>query len=252
MEEVIIAKVREARLSHPRMGSRPMYHYLQIKYIGINKFEKILTKNNLTIKQRKKRIITTQGLHEEIDENLINGAKINNINQVIAGDITYLTIREKTYYIFTLKDMYSKRIVGLYGSERMFSENAQKTLNQAIKTRGSMSGCIHHTDAGTQYKSNQYKAILKQHNMRMSIAENCLQNGMAEQLNSIIKNEYMLFKEIKNVKDLNKQLAKIKKLINEQRPVKELGYKTPIEFEIWIKTQEKKPELVLYDFNQTK
>jgi len=231
------------------MGSRVMYHQLKIEKIGITKFEKIVSNNGLTVKIKRKRIITTHGLYEKFDANLINGLVLNNINQVISGDITYLILNDRTYYIFTLKDMYSKRIVGLYGSSTMMAINALIVLNQAIKLRGmGIRKCIHHSDAGSQYKSNIYKNRLNKCEMRMSIAENCLQNGMAEQLNGVLKNDY-ISKSIKNVKDLNRQLAEIKRLINEERPVKELNYRTPVEFEKWLQTTEKPPELKLYDFN---
>ena len=81
----------------------------------------------------------------------------------------------------------------------------------------------------------------------MSIAENCLQNGMSEQLNGVLKNDYII-KDIKNVADLNKQLKEIKRIINEERPVKELNYKTPVEFEKWLQTTDNPPKIKLYDF----
>jgi putative transposase len=234
------------------MGSRVMYHQLKIDHIGINKFEKIVSEQGLTIKTKRRRIVTTDGFYEKSDTNLINGLVLNNINQVIAGDITYLILNDKTYYIFTLKDMYSKRIIGLYGSDSMMATNAIITLKQAIKLRGkSISNCIHHSDAGSQYKSKAYKNTLNKNQIKMSIAENCLQNGMAEQLNGILKNDYIV-KNIKNVNDLNKQLIEIKRLINEEKPVKELQYKTPIEFEQWIGNTSNTIEMELYDFTKSK
>jgi putative transposase len=234
------------------MGSRVMYHQLKIDHIGINKFEKIVSEQGLTIKTKRRRIVTTDGFYEKSDTNLINGLVLNNINQVIAGVITYLILNDKTYYIFTLKDMYSKRIIGLYGSDSMMATNAIITLKQAIKLRGkSISNCIHHSDAGSQYKSKAYKNTLNKNQIKMSIAENCLQNGMAEQLNGILKNDYIV-KNIKNVNDLNKQLIEIKRLINEEKPVKELQYKTPIEFEQWIGNTSNTIEMELYDFTKSK
>lgn len=234
------------------MGSRVMYYQLKIDHIGINKFEKIVAEQGLTIKIKRKRIITTDGFYEKSDTNLINGLVLNNINQVIAGDITYLILDNKTYYIFTLKDMYSKRIIGLYGSDTMMAINAVITLRQVIKLRGKcISNCIHHSDAGSQYKSKAYKNTLNKNQLKMSIAENCLQNGMAEQLNGILKNDYIV-KNIKNVKDLNKQLIEIKRLINEEKPVKELQYKTSIEFEQWIENNPNAPKIELYDFTKSK
>lgn len=232
------------------MGSRSIYYQLDINEIGVNKFERIVSKNGLTIRIKRKRIITTDGSRDKMDANLINGLTLTNINQVIAGDITYLIQNDKTYYIFTLKDMYSKRIIGLYGSDTLLAINAIKTLKQAIKLRGkSIHNCIHHSDAGSQYKSNAYKNILLKNEMKISIAENCLQNGMAEQLNGVLKNDYIV-KNIKSVKDLNKQLIEIKRLINEERPVKELNYKTPVVFEKWIQNPNNKKEIKLYDFTK--
>ena len=250
VEEEIVSKVLKAREKHRTMGARVLYHYLNIRSIGINKFEQIVSRNGLSVVIKKKRIVTTNGLYEEWDKNLINGLVLDDINQVIAGDITYFILKEKTYYIFTLKDMFSKRIVGLYGSDTMLSLNAIKTLEQVIKLRGSnINKCIHHSDAGSQYKSNAYKKKLKKHHLVMSIAENCLQNGMAEQLNGVLKNDYIT-RDIKNLKGLNKQLKEIMYLINEERPVKELGYKTPVEFEKWVLDKNPKPTFKLYDFTK--
>ena len=248
LKNSLLEKVKEARKTHKTMGSRVLFHHLNIKEVGINRFEKLVSEAGLSVKTKRKRIVTTNGVHEDFDENLISGKTLNAINQVIAGDITYVQTIEKTYYVFTLKDMYSRRIVGLWGSDRMYAKNAVKALKQAILLRGaSIKNCIHHSDAGGQYKSNIYKNILKINGLQMSIAENCLQNGMAEQLNGIIKNGY-LETDIKNVNDLNQKLKKIKRLLNQERPVKALGYKTPVEFEEWLKEQEKPPELGLYDF----
>lgn len=250
IEDSIVLKVKENRIKHRNMGSRVMYHQLKIEDVGINKFEKIVSNNQLCVQIKRRRIVTTDGYYEKSDKNLINGMVLSNINQVIAGDITYLILDDKTYYIFTLKDMYSKRIVGLYASENMFATNAITTLKQVIKLRGdSIHNCIHHSDAGSQYKSNVYKNLLKKNQLKMSIAENCLQNGMAEQLNGVLKNDYII-KHVKNIKELNRQLTEIKRLINEERPVEQIGYKTPVEFEEGLKTAEKSIKIELYDFTK--
>lgn len=138
----------------------------------------------------------------------------------------------------------------------MQSLNAVKTLKQCIKTRGkkNLENTIHHTDAGSQYKSKAYKSLLQSCHMKMSIAENCLENGMAEQLNFILKSGYLEGENLKNEQDLNRCLQKIKKLLNEERPVATLGYKTPIEFENWLTTikKEERPKQKLYDFTEAR
>jgi transposase InsO family protein len=250
----IVTLVQKKREQFKKLGSRRLFYLLNIENIGINRFEKIVSENNLTVKIKKKRIITTQGYYEEGDINLLNGKELNDINQVIAGDITYLKTHKITFYICALKDMYSKRIVGLYGSDNMLATTIIKALRQAIKLRGKgIHGCIHHSDAGSQYKSHIYKDLIKQHHIVPSIAENCLQNGMAEQLNGAIKNDYML-SNIRSVKELNKVLTHVKKTINEQIPVANLGYMTPVQYEEYLKTVPlpNRKIIKLYDFNDKK
>lgn len=236
------------------MGSRVLFYALKVDIIGINKFEQLLSARGLSAIQKRKRIVTTTGVYEDTDENLINGLSINNINIVIAGDITYFSNGATLFYIFTLKDAYSKRVVGLYGSDTMMAINAIKTLKQVVHLRKGSNLCntIHHSDAGSQYKSGIYKTLLKSYKMKMSIAQNCLQNGMAEQFNDIVKNHYLINENVKTVGQLNKALHKIKKIINEQRPVAALGYKTPVAYEQWIATltEQQRPMVKLYDFRQ--
>lgn len=79
--------------------------------------------------------------------------------------------------------------------ENMYAVNALKLLTELSKLRGdNIFGCIHHTDGGSQYKAHIYKKMLNKLKMKQSIAENCLQNGMAEQLNGLIKNGYLFDK----------------------------------------------------------
>ena len=111
---------------------------------------------------------------------------------------------------------------------------------------------IHHTDAGSQYLSIVYKEALRGKNIKISIAKNCLENGAAEQLNGVVKNDYLDNYEIRNVNHLNKVLQEIKQLINEEKPVAVLGYRTPIEFEKYIDgvSKEDRPKVKLYDFTE--
>lgn len=53
---------------------------------------------------------------------------------------------------------------------------------------------------------------------------------------------------------MKKVLNEIKTLINEQRPVAALGYRTPVEFENYIKglSQDHRPKVALYDFTSGK
>ena len=247
-QQGVLKEVKQVRSRHKNMSARMIHSMLESPEVGINKFERIASEHGLSVPRKKKRIVTTISDPSLWDRNLINGLEINDICQVIAGDITYY----EDYYIFTLKDMYSKRIVGLYGSDNMRSFNAIQALKQVIRLRGAtLATCIHHTDAGSQYKSEAYGKYLKRYRLQMSISNNCLENGMAEQLNGVLKNDY-LPEGIPSVGQLNKELKRIKRLINYERPVKALGKRSPVEYEEYIAKlpSDKRTKIKLYDFTK--
>ncbi len=250
----VAAVVGTARREAPRMGARPMFHTYGVDFVGINRFEQTVAKLGLGVVARKKRgVRTTYGIHGPEDTNLINGLELNGPRQVIAGDITYFASKGRLYYIFTLKDAYSGLILGLTGSDNLRAENAVRALNKALRS-GGMAGAIHHSDAGSQYKSNAYKRLLLANNMAVSIADNCLENGMAEQFNGLIKNDYLMFRDIDTVRKLNSELKRLQGFLNNKRTVQGLGNLTPAAFEQYTATlpPEQRMEKKLHDFTGSK
>ena len=75
------------------------------------------------------------------------------------ADITYIWTKEGWLYLASVMDLFSRKIVGWYLSERMTKELVIKALNRAINERKPQPGLIHHSDQGSQYASNEYQAI---------------------------------------------------------------------------------------------
>lgn len=258
-QEYIIQTVKEWRIKHPRMGSRALYY--SIKNVGgidlglgVNKFEHLMSTSGLIIKPHRKWIVkTSDGKGKAGYPNLTNGLILNNLNQLIAGDITYYNIGGQWSYIFTLKDVYSQRILGLIPSLTLKASMAMKCLEQAIITRKDMDfkGCIHHSDNGSQYNATAYRKKLTDAKMCISRAENCLENGSAENLNSIIKNMYLKPWGIRTFKELKQACQEVMYINNHQRAIDQLGQLCPIQFEKLVMSlqPEQRPNKVLYDFN---
>jgi len=259
IETQIVSSVKKWRKMHPMMGSREMYYSLvnqgKAMMVGINKFEAIVSKYGLTVGSAKTfKPMTSDGRGKESYSNLTNKLNINDINQLIVGDITYFDIKGKWHYIFTLKDVYSQNILGLIADRTMRSRNLMEALAAASQTRGShaLKGCIHHSDNGSQYNSTEYKEELMKLEMKISRAENCQQNGSAEQLNHIIKNMYLNHWSISSLGELKQACRELQYLNNHQRTIKQLGHKTPHAFEKYIKTipSDQRVNKQMYDFNQ--
>lgn len=234
--EVMVKDYRQQK--DRRAGLRSLYHNLEIKSlygIGINKFERLTSQVGLSLKPLRIRVVTTQSVCQSWNySNLYKGLKINDINQLIVGDLTYIDLAGKRYYLFCLTDVYSARIVGVSLSKRMRAIDAKLALEQCVRLRGKacLKGCIHHTDGGSQYFSKLYLADMKTLKFQISVAKNCLENGYAEQRNSCLKHHLIpTMKLSNNMQSLQKELERAIKFYNHERKQECLNWLSPVDFE---------------------
>lgn len=243
-------KVLANRHHKSRVGLRTIYYKENLDdIIGVNQFEKEMSLRGHSLKPYKSYMKTTdsRGHHHKYD-NLVSGLELNGENQVIVGDITYYIVHSSLYFIFHFVDYYTLEIKGLIANVNMEGINAEKTLRQIFTYNNKKQynyGLIIHTDGGGQYRSNNFQAMLSSSQIRPSQAKNCLENGLSERVNGIIKNEYLNDYEISNIKQLNRVLKKIKHDINNVWPSKRLGYKTPKQFAKEINGMKKKDRPVI-------
>ncbi|AUQ68346.1 putative transposase (plasmid) [Phaeobacter inhibens] len=54
--------------------------------------------------------------------------------------------------------------------DRLMRENGIRALKRAIALRQLPTGCIHHTDRGSQYCSHDYRKLLRQHEFQVSLS----------------------------------------------------------------------------------
>lgn len=90
---------------------------------------------------------------------------------------------------------------------------------------------IHHSDRGVQYCHHKYIKLLKDNNIQISMTDNGdpLENAIAERLNGIIKEEYLIDKKIQNIDEARDILRQSVILYNEDRPHNSISNKVPSE-----------------------
>ena len=92
-------------------------------------------------------------------------------NQLWLTDITEHWTDEGKLYECAIKDVWSNRIVGYSISDRMKSKIAVDALNMAVARRGSVAGCIVHSDRGSQFRSRKFLAALRRHQLKGSMGQ---------------------------------------------------------------------------------
>lgn len=241
----VLARVRDYREEHPRMGARPLYlimsrHHqdrLLLSRLGRDKFEESLITNGLGVDPIRVFHRTTYAGAFRFP-NLCEGLEIKAINSIWISDLTYYRLLDGWAYLTFILDLYSRRCLGYALGQTMEAEQTTiKALNMALKTRAitNFNGqLIFHSDGGGQYLDKQFLGLIKQYGMVSSMAEIVYENPHVERFHSTAKNQYLIPWGVNSVDKLKKMLPRFIKIYNEVKPHRSLKGKTPLAFEHFI------------------
>lgn len=227
----LIYQIRE---DHPTMGARDMYYFLQPDFIGRDKFEAFCRDNGLLSKKATNYRRTTDSSGVIRFPNLTEDLVLTGANQLWVSDITYYELKGRFYYLTFIMDAFSRRILGHNASNRLFTvQTTLPALNMAIKTRNEMNltGLIFHSDGGGQYYDREFLKLTQEMKFENSMCEYPWDNGKAERINGVIKNNYLRHREITSFDELQKEVDRSVRLYNEEKPHIKLKRLSPIKFE---------------------
>jgi transposase InsO family protein len=235
-ESLILDMVLRERRLQPRLGGKKLYWMLSADissispHFGMDKFFSLLREHDLLVARKRQYRKTTYSYHHfHKYGNLIKDLSIVHPNQIWTCDITYLRTGQGFVYLFLLTDMYSRKIVGWSVSNSLSIEGCVAALKKALRENSLQHSLIHHSDRGVQYCSHEYVKILKKKSISISMTEenHCYENAMAERVNGILKDEYLLDRTFKDFAHAQKACKEAVMLYNTRRPHWSLKLKTP-------------------------
>ena len=236
-EEIVLSLVYEYRSEMGRIGCRKLQHLINSHLpedmkVGRDALYTLLERNSLLHKRRRKSVRTTWSNHwMHKYPNLITGVIPTASNQIWVSDITYIeTVNDGFMYLHLVTDLYSRKIMGWCLSPTLHAEYTLKALEMAIRNAGcSLTGLIHHSDRGCQYCCERYVSLLKSSGMLISMTQSGdpLENAVAERVNGIIKNEWLMHENIMDGNIALKRISEIVNIYNNIRPHASLNYLTP-------------------------
>ena len=199
----------------PKLGTRKLYYLLKDELsnlnVGRDKLFRILRANHMLIKPKRSYHITTDSHHRfRKHKNLVSTLEIEKPEAVWVSDITYVGTRVNPSYLALITDAYSKKIVGYNVSKSLSAEGSLKALDIAVTNRTYKNQpLIHHSDRGLQYCSNEYQKVLNDNDIKPSMTEKYdpYENAIAERINGILKQEFDIARNIKNM-EVKKELIK--------------------------------------------
>lgn len=153
----------------------------------------------------------------------------------LVGDITYIRTWTGWLYLATVLDCYSHRVIGWSMATHMRTSLIVDAIEMAKVNTKLAEGAIFHSDRGSQYTSEQFRAVLAGLEIKPSMGRTgvCWDNAMAESFFAALKNELVYRTVFPTQEHARRAIAEyIEVFYNRQRIHSTLGYRTPLEVEV--------------------
>jgi putative transposase len=233
----MIQKISEA--SDHTYGSRRIQKKLTALSFPIGRWKtaRLMKEAGVWVRYKKKYKVTTNSEHKKpiFKNELKQNFKYNQPNRAYVGDITYVWSTEGWLYLAVVIDLYSRKVVGWSMSSRMKASLVCDALSMAICQRNPPPGLIVHSDQGVQYASDQYRRLLKTHQLVGSMSKKgcCWDNAVAESFFGSLKQERVHWNNYATRYEAQQDILNyITMWYNSNRLHSYLGYRCPNAFEM--------------------
>jgi transposase InsO family protein len=204
---------------------------------GQKRVARLMRRSGLRAKRPRRFRVTTQSAHRHpvAPNRLQRRFVVARRDRVWAGDITYLPTGEGWLYLAVLLDLHSRRVVGWAVGTTLERELVLTALRQALASRRPAAGLLHHSDRGSQYACAEYRELLAEQGIvvSMSRAGDCWDNAVVESFFATLKIELLTDARWATRAAATAAIAEyIETWYNLRRRHSSLGYVSPVEYEL--------------------
>lgn len=229
--------VATVRAVQPRLGGRKLLHVLRPEFeragvsVGRDRFFRMLAANGLLVEPRRALTPHTTRFDANlpVSRNWVAGLVVTGPWQALVADITYIRTVSGFVYLTLVTDKFTREVVGWRLSDSLKASGCVKAL--AMAARRAPRGCVAivHSDRGCQFAGKEFRAELKRLGWVSSMTEerHCYENSVAERVNGILKQEFLLDTAFAGVDDARREIAGAIRVYNNVRPHLSLGMMTP-------------------------
>lgn len=155
-------------------------------------------------------------------------------NQLWVADFTYVSTWAGFVFVAFVVDVFSRRIVGWRVSASMRTDFVLDALEQALYSRKTSCGLIHHSDRGCQYLSIRYTERLAEAGIEPSVGStgDSYDNALAETIIGLFKTEVIRKRgPWRNIDAVEYATLEWVDWFNNRRLLEPIGDVPPAEFE---------------------
>ena len=205
--------------------------------VGKQRVQRLMQQHGIRARgKRRFRVATTDSRHDlPVAPNRLNrNFTPAGPNQAWAGDITYIASEEGWLFLAVVIDLFSRKVVGWSMRPDMHRSLVIDALEMGLFQRRPLKGqLIFHSDRGSQYASDDFRAVLDQHGVMASMSRkgNCWDNAVTETLFGSLKVERLHGERFETIRQAKDAVLAWLLWYNRQRMHSTLNYLSPVEFE---------------------
>ena len=206
--------------------------------VGKQRVQRLMQKHGIQARgKRRFRVATTDSKHGlPIAPNLLDRKfTLAAPNQAWVGDLTYIATEEGWLFLAVVIDLFSRKVVGWSMRPDMQRDLVIDALEMAWFKRnpGKEAGLSFHSERGSQYASDDFSEMLKDHGITPSMSRkgNCWDNACSETLFGSLKVERLHGQRFKTIRAAKDETISWLLWYNRTRMHSTLNYVSPMQFE---------------------
>jgi transposase InsO family protein len=154
-------------------------------------------------------------------------------NQIWVGDVTYLAVGGRWWYLVVVLDQCSRRVLAWRRAATRDSGVTRAVLGAALRRRRPDAGLIFHSDRGSEFQGTRVRTCLMTRGVRQSMTRGGApgENAHMESFFHSLKADLIHGRAFQSVAELRGQLRRYLRYYNYTRLHSAIGYQSPVDYE---------------------
>jgi len=224
----LMRHIDRCHLKYPFYGSRRVRDWREDQGHRVNRkrIQRLMRTMGIAALYPKQNLSRANQAHK-VYPYLLRNLSIERPNQVWATDVTYIPMARGFIYLVAIMDWYSRRVLAWRVSNTLDTSLCIEALEEAIERHGAPD--IFNTDQGSQFTSEAFTGVLKQHDIRISMdgKGRWVDNVFVERLWRSVKYEEVYLKAYDSIGEARESLDRYFTFYNSERRHQSLNRQTP-------------------------
>lgn len=232
-DAVLVQQIKRMHVGHERnYGAKRVHPYLKAFNYACSRrrINRLMKTHGIRSRYHAYRYRRYNGSSAPVADNLLaEKPKAEAIGQHWAGDMTYLKTGEGELYMAAVLDLYTRKVIGWGFSKSHDTSLVDGALKMSISLEEKESGCIFHSDQGSEYRSDIYRETISKADMvsSMSRAGTPTDNAYVESFFKTLKNELVYHWKFKTKVECVARIIDYIEFYNQDRLHSGLNYMSP-------------------------